>query len=84
MNELKAQEQKFQQENAKLTADATDRQTQSNEVLKREGYKNNLDVAKVYADNKAVTDEMRNQSQEKIKLAELEQKMLSNSKKNTN
>jgi hypothetical protein len=72
LDKLKEQESQAQQEAEKAKM-AQDAQLAKDEAdLKREGFQNNIDVAKIYADNKSITESMKNETAKKIKLADIE------------
>lgn len=82
MTKLADENRQAEAENAKMQAEATDRATESNENLTREGHKKDIIVAQIYADNKTMTDAMKNETQRKIKLDDIEKDLILNEQKN--
>jgi len=74
LSKMRQEQEKAAQEahQRELESKAADRE--SADTLKREGYKKDKDVATIYADNKAYSDNTKANSAEKMKAAELFQK----------
>lgn len=81
MNALKEQERQAEADNAKTVAEATDRATESATKIAEERNVNNIEVAKIYADNKSVTDSIKQDNENKRKLADIEKDLLLAEKK---
>lgn len=72
MEKSKEEERKFQAEQNQITAETAQKRLESEENLKREGFENNLEVARIYANNKSFTENAKNNTQKSIKLADIE------------
>lgn len=82
MNALKAQEQEFQAQQQKEKIEADKAAKAEDSQLKREQFQNNIDVAKIYADNKTETDRMKNEAENTRKLADIEKDLIISEEKN--
>jgi hypothetical protein len=81
MNALKAQEQQAQAEAQQAQIQSAEAIATEKNTLEREKLQNNLDVAKIYADNKTQTDAMKNEAENTRKLADIEKDLIVNSEK---
>lgn len=83
MNKLKEQESQAQAEAQKSAQEAAEKINQDNISLKREEFKNKIDIAVIQNDGQALRDMNKNASQEKIKVADLENQLLLAEQKKT-
>lgn len=82
LDEMRQENQKAMAEQAQAQAEAVAKKNAEDIQLKREGFKNNIDVALVYKDGKSSDTLQNNASKEKIKAAELNVKALESKDKN--
>ena len=83
MNKLKEQEAQAAAESQKATIEANDKIEQGKIDLKREEFQNNIDVKMLEIDGRANLENNKTTSQEKIKIAELENQLLLAEQKKT-
>lgn len=83
LNALKAQEAQAQADAQKSAQEATAKIEKNKAELKREEFQNNIDVANITQNGTTLREMNKNTSAEKITLAELENKLLLDERKNT-
>jgi hypothetical protein len=74
MQKLQAEAQEAAAAQAKAEQEAEAAKSEQELLISREGNETEVEVAKIYANNKATTEQMKNHSSEKIKAAELTEK----------
>lgn len=84
LNKLNEENQKALQQQAQAQAENLAKVEENKTMIERERFKNNIDVASIYANQKTFGDTMKAQSAETIKSAELAVQQLRDEKKEKN
>lgn len=81
LDKLRADQQQAEADNAKAENESKEKIAQDAAQLTRDGYAKDIKVAEIYAENKAITESMKNETTKRTKAADIEKDFLLADKK---